>query len=646
MTSNAGGRVPRRASTTLALAIISTVVLVLLAADGRMRAAQTTPLVDPWAWGSNSTGQLGSGTNDTTPTAHPNPVQVGNLTDVLAVAGGGLHSLAIESDGTDDGTANDGTVWAWGNDFNGQLGDGGTNTNKNAPVQASGLTDVADVAGGNNHSLAVKSDGTVWSWGFNNRGQLGYDPDPATTDTFENSGTPGQVSGLTDVVDVAGGTSHSLAVKSDGTVWSWGFNDVGQLGNGATSSTPNPIPVQASGLTDVVAIAAGSHHSLAVKSDGTVWAWGFNSQGMLGNGTSGTDTNSDVPVQASGLTDAADVSAGNFHSVALEGDGTVWAWGANNKGQLGHDPNPVTSGFEPSSTPSQVSGITDVKDVASGLNHNLAATDAHGEVWAWGCNDYGQLGNSGVPTNPGSNCAPFSRTPVQAIGLFAAADVAGGGSHSLALASIDNTAPETASTPSPAPNAAGRNASDVTVSLSAADTGGSGVEEIVYSATGAQPIASTTVPGDAASIPITTEGETAITYHATDNAGNTETPEKTLTVRLDMSAPTVEIWSPTGKGARRGTNITSVFSDEMDETTLTNQNVKLLNMATRKPVKNVAVSYDEATRTLTIDPFGSSTSLLAKSTKYRVTTTTATENLSDIQMARAKSWSFTTGRRP
>jgi alpha-tubulin suppressor-like RCC1 family protein len=654
MTSHTGGSRLWRAWTAVLLALIPAVLFVLLASDERSASAQPTPQVDPRAWGRNSEGQLGNGATNVT--ANPNPTQVSNLTGVIDMAGGGLHSIAIKSDGIDDGAANDGTVWSWGNNFQGQLGDGtsGSGTNKNTPVQVSGLTDVVDVAGGNNHSLAVKSDGTVWAWGFNNRGQLGYDPDPTTTDTFESSSTPGQVSGLTDMVAVAGGTFHSIAIKSDGTddgtandgtVWSWGINDVGQLGNGTTNSTPNPNPVQASGLTDVVAIAAGSNHSIALKSNGTVWTWGFNSQGMLGNGTSGTGTNSNVPVQASNLTDATDVSGGNFHSIALESDGTVWAWGANDKGQLGHDPNPATSGFEPSNTPSQVSDLTDVEDVSSGLNHNLAATSTHGAVWAWGCNDYGQLGNSSVPTNPGSNCAVFSRTPVQTIGLFNAAEVAGGGSHSLALANVDNTAPNTTDMVSPTPNAAGWNNSDVTVNLNATDTGSSDVKEIVYSATGAQPIASTTVPGDTAQVPITTEGETTITYHATDNAGNAETPEKTLSVKLDKSAPTVDSWLPTGKGVGRGTNITAAFSDEMDETTLTSQTVRLLNTATGKRVRNVVVSYDEATKTLRLDPFGNSTTLLAKNTKYRVTITTAVENLADIQMAQAKSWSFTTGRR-
>jgi alpha-tubulin suppressor-like RCC1 family protein len=303
----------------LLFALISAVLLVLLASDGRSASAQTPPQMDPWAWGRNDQGQLGNGTTNVT--ANPNPTQVSKLTDVLVVAGGGSHSLAIKSDGTGDSNPNDGTAWAWGINGFGQLGydpNPATPTtfeNSNTPSQVSSLTDVVAVAGGNNHSLAVKSDGTddgptndgtVYAWGFNNQGQLGN----GTSGTGTNSNTPVQVidtkgttdtsddGPLEDVVAVAGGTFHSLALKSNGTVWAWGINDVGQLGNGTTNSTPNPNPVQVidtkgttdtsddGPLEDVVAIAAGSNHNLAVKSDGTVWAWGFNSQGMLGNGTS------------------------------------------------------------------------------------------------------------------------------------------------------------------------------------------------------------------------------------------------------------------------------------------------------------------------------------------------------------------------
>lgn len=578
MTSHTGrSGLWRARAAVLLLALISAALLVLSVSGGRLASAQTPPQIDPWAWGRNAEGELGNGTTNVT--ANLNPVQVSNLTDVVTAAGGGLHSLAIKSDGTGDSTSNDGTVYAWGNNFNGQLGDGtsGSGTNKTTPVQVSGLTDVVAVAGGNSHSLAIKSDGagdgsaddgTVYTWGANNFGQLGYDPEPTTPTTFENSHTPVQVSGLTDVVAVAGGTFHSLALKSDGTLWAWGNNDVGQLGNGESgsgvvSNTPVQVedPSDPTGFfTDVVAVAAGSNHSLAIKSDGTddgsaddgiVYAWGFNSEGQLGDGTSGSPTNNkSTPAQASGLMDVTEVAGGNAHSLALESNGTVYTWGSNSKGQLGHDPNPATSGFEPSSTPSQVSGLTNVEDVASGLNHNLATKSTHGAVWAWGCNDYGQLGNNGVPTNPGSNCAPFSRTPVQTIGLFNAAEVAGGGSHSLALANSETIAPTTTVTALPTSNANGWNNSDVTVSLSATDTGGSDVKEITYSATGAQATPSSTVSGDSATFGIDAEGETTLTCSAKDNAGNTEVAQN-LTVKLDKTDPTGSMAINNGKARTR-----------------------------------------------------------------------------------------------
>ena len=512
MTSHTGrSGLWRARAAVLLLALISAALLVLSVSGGRLASAQTPPQIDPWAWGRNAEGELGNGTTNVT--ANLNPVQVSNLTDVVTVAGGGLHSLAIKSDGTGDSTSNDGTVYAWGNNFNGQLGDGtsGSGTNKTTPVQVSGLTDVVAVAGGNSHSLALKSDGTLWAWGNNDVGQLGN----------------------------------------------------GESGSGVVSNTPVQVedPSDPTGFfTDVVAVAAGSNHSLAIKSDGTddgssddgmVYAWGFNSEGQLGDGTSGSPTNNkSTPAQASGLMDVTEVAGGNAHSLALESNGTVYTWGSNSKGQLGHDPNPATSGFEPSSTPSQVSGLTNVEDVASGLNHNLATKSTHGAVWAWGCNDYGQLGNNGVPTNPGSNCAPFSRTPVQTIGLFNAAEVAGGGSHSLALANSETIAPTTTVTALPTSNANGWNNSDVTVSLSATDTGGSDVKEITYSATGAQATPSTTVSGDSATFGIDAEGETTLTCSAKDNAGNTEVAQN-LTVKLDKTDPTGSMAINNGKARTR-----------------------------------------------------------------------------------------------
>ena len=311
-----------------------------------------------------------------------------------AVAGGAYHSLAAKSDGT---------AWAWGYNNYGQLGDG-TTVNRTRPVQVSNLTGVIAVAGGQYHSLAVKSDGTVWAWGYNYYGQLG---DGTTTSRT----SPVQVSGLTGVIAVAAGQYHSLAVKSDGTVWAWGRNNYGQLGDGTT--TNHPSPVQVGNLTGVITIAAGAYHSLAVKSNGTAWAWGRNNYGQLGDGTT---TNRTGPVQVSGLTGAIAIAAGANHSLTVKSDGTAWAWGFNSYGQLGDGTTTMRT------APVQVSGPTGMTAIAGGNLHSLAVK-SDGTVWAWGYNYYGQLGDGTTTSHT---------TPVQASGLAGGAAVAGGWNHSLA----------------------------------------------------------------------------------------------------------------------------------------------------------------------------------------------------------------------
>ena len=322
------------------------------------------------------------------------------LTGVAALAGGDAHSLALKSDGT---------VWGWGYNASGQVGDGTGGyypaMQKN-PVQVSGSLRATAVAASGSHSLALKYEGTVWGWGSNGTGQIG---DGSSTNRL----TPVQTLGINGVTAVAAAAQHSLALKSDGTVRAWGYNMNGELGDG--TQTGRTTPVQVSGLTGVRAIGGGGFHSLAAKSDGTAWAWGRNTYGELGDGST---TRRLLPVPVSGITGVIAVAGGYDHSLALKSDGTVWAWGYNFYGQLG-DGSTTTR-----LTPVQVEGLTGVTAIAAGRNHNLALK-SDGTVWAWGSSSNGQVGD-GYTVN--------RHRPVQVSGITSIAAIAGGGFHSMARA--------------------------------------------------------------------------------------------------------------------------------------------------------------------------------------------------------------------
>ncbi|MEX2238035.1 MAG: RCC1 repeat-containing protein, partial [Dehalococcoidia bacterium] len=327
------------------------------------------------SWGEDSGGQLGNGV----PLAdEDSPVAVGGLTNVVQLAGGDDFSLALLSDGT---------VMSWGDDDLGQLGNGATTGDQPSPGAVSGLSAVKAVAAGGNHALALLSNGTVRAWGFDVSGQLG--DGGANADQT----SPVAVSGLSGVKAIAAGRQHSLALRSNGTVRSWGSDFNGRLGDGG-ANTNQPAPVAVSGLSGVAAIAGGEAHSLALLSGGTVMSWGGDSSGQLGNGATTGDQAS--PVDVEDLSGVLAVVAGGFHSLALLSDGTVMSWGSDGSGQLG---NGATTGNQAS--PVAVEDLSGVAAIASGAIHSLALL-SDGTVMSWGLDGSGQLGNGATTGNQAS----------------------------------------------------------------------------------------------------------------------------------------------------------------------------------------------------------------------------------------------------
>jgi alpha-tubulin suppressor-like RCC1 family protein len=340
-----------------------------------------------YTWGKNDYEQLGDGSNMSSNV----PVEVyrgGVLSDktITQVATGYYHSIALASDGT---------VYTWGGNNSGQLGNG-SNTNSNVPVAVtiSGKT-ITQVAAGFEHSIALASDGTMYTWGYNDFGQLGNG-----SNTSSNVPVEVTISGKI-ITQVAAGGYHSIALASDGTLYTWGYNAFGQLGDGSTTSSNVPVAVTISGKT-ITQVAAGIYHSIVLASDGAVYTWGNNYYGQLGN-NSNTDSNVPVAVYTSGvLSDKTitQVAAGYYHSIALASNGAVYTWGYNDSGQLGDGSNTSSNVPVEVYTSGVLSGKT-ITQVAVGFNHCIALA-SDGAVYTWGDNSYGQLGdgsttNSNVP---------------------------------------------------------------------------------------------------------------------------------------------------------------------------------------------------------------------------------------------------------
>ena len=375
---------------------------------GYFAAVDTAPCTADcvYAWGSNwgqqlGTGQLGGWSST--------PTRVIGLSGVRTVTGGGSTGYALRTDGT---------VWAWGGNNAGQLGNGWTAAaygGSTLPVPVTGLTGVTAIAARGQHAYALRTDGTVWAWGENFHGQLG-------NGTRTNSPVPVRVTGLTGVTAIGSGDVTGYAVLADGTVRSWGFNGGGHLGNGSTVDDAT-TPVQVTGLTGVTAIAGGGHSTgtYALRADGTVWSWGYNFAGALGHGefcADGVECLSRVPVQVTGLTGATAVASGNYHGQAVRGDGTLWTWGDNNQGELGNGVECGAGGDWSGcayNAPVQVVNLTDV--VASGTSNNGGyALRADGSVWAWGSGYNGALGTDDVDGHTTVAVAVPGLSGVSAIG--------------------------------------------------------------------------------------------------------------------------------------------------------------------------------------------------------------------------------------
>ena len=522
------------------------------------------------AWGANGFGRLGN--NSTTNSSVPVAVDATGFLlgkTVVAVAAGYDHSLALRSDGK---------VAAWGRNSSGQLGSNSTAASS-VPVAVSATGPLAGkivvaVAAGEYHSLALCSDGTVAAWGRNDLGQLGNNSTANSLVPVAVEST-GVLAGKT-VVAIAAGMYHSMVLCSDGTVVAWGYGGWGQLGNGSTFYQVVPVAVNTAGVLagkTVVAIAAGQDHSMALSSDGTVASWGYNFHGQLGNPSTTQNSSVPVAVDATGVLAGKTVvaiAAGSEHSLGLCSDGTVAAWGYNGSGQLGN--NSTTQSLVPVAV--DAAGVLAGKAVAAitaGFSHS-AALCSDGTVAAWGGNGSGQLGSNS--TTSSSVPVAVNSTVLAAGERFSKLSAAGSmADHSLALASalpliVTN------------PTSTSVTAATATLGGDVSSDGGAVITErgVVYSATAAN---SNPTIGGSGVTKVTTSGTTGVftvpatglaagtgysfKAYATNATGTSYTSVGTFTT---LAPPTIT--SPTSTGvtaftATMGGQVTSDGGTEITE---------------------------------------------------------------------------------
>ena len=320
-----------------------------------------------WGWGQNS-NLLGLGLGNL---ANQNlPTQIGTANDWLTVSAGTIHSLAVKTNGT---------LWAWGNGQYGQLGNGLFNSATPNVTQVGTATDWLKVSAGNRFSLAIKNTGTLWSWGWNFTGQLGNGLNTPDLNL------PAQVGTSNNWRKIDAGDQHSLAIDASGALWAWGNNTFGQLGDGTNTTSLSPIPIGTA--TNWAVISAGTDHSMAIDSNNILYTWGNNTNGQLGDGT---NTASNIPIAISFASSGTvslyvAISAGQTHSLVIKNDNTLWSCGFNNQGQLG------LGNLVNTNVLTQVGTANTWSAISAGHTHSHAV-DFNTDVWSTGRGLEGELG--------------------------------------------------------------------------------------------------------------------------------------------------------------------------------------------------------------------------------------------------------------
>jgi alpha-tubulin suppressor-like RCC1 family protein len=334
-----------------------------------------------WTWGCNGYGVLGDGTS----IDRCSPVTTsGGGTNWCRVSGGTQFVGAIKTDGT---------LWAWGRNSSGRLGDGST-TNRSSPVTTSGGgTTWCQVSAGANHATAIKTDGTLWTWGSNGQGALG------TNNTTSRSSPGTTIDGATTWCQVSAGNSVTSGIKIDGTLWTWGCNSSGRLGDGTTIDRSSPVTT-AGGGTDWCQVSTKQETVAAVKTDGTLWTWGCNNTGQLGDGS--TISRSSPGTTAGAGTNWCQVASSINFMAAVKTDGTLWTWGCAGSGALG-DGTTINR-----SSPGTTAGAgTNWCHVGRGAYRAVGAIKTDGTLWTWG---YGRCGQTADGT------ASFRSSPATTVG--------------------------------------------------------------------------------------------------------------------------------------------------------------------------------------------------------------------------------------